>query len=60
MRTKYVETYQAPGGQWLAQTTDPIRTITAPGSSELEALGELCDRIYEVAIEDVGYPEDWP
>ena len=60
MRTKYVETYQTPAGLWMAELMDQVRPVHAPGATELEALGALCDRLYDYAIEQAGFPEEWP
>lgn len=54
-----METYQFRNGSWYAVTTDFLRSKHGFGNTELEALGELCDRLCELAETCAGYPEEW-
>lgn len=49
MRSKYVETYQQPGG-WYAETTDPAGACIGRGDTETAALAALCDELCEQMI----------
>lgn len=58
MRTEHVETFETVPGSWRTETLDVCGPIHAIGSTELEAWGAPCDRLYERQFAPAWYADE--